>query len=81
MNIFYTFFTLFAYCEFGERGTHQFNQFNERFCNCDWYLFPIEMQHIYAIGLVGVQQPVIIEGYANTVCTRDAFKKVTGNNE
>ena len=76
MQIGYTFGTLFAYCEFGERVTHQFNQFNEHFCNCDWYLFPIEIKRIFLIVLVGIQDPVIIQGYAITVCTRDAFKKV-----
>ena len=76
MQIGYTFGSLFAYCEFGERVTHQFNQFNENFCNCDWFSFPIEMQRIYLLVLVGVQDPVIIRGYAHTVCTRDAFKRV-----
>lgn len=70
------FISLFVYCEFGERVTHQFNQFNEQFCDCRWYSLPMEMQRIYSIVLVGVQQSVIIEGYSNTVCTRDAFKKV-----
>ena len=70
------FIAIFAYCEFGEQVMHQFNLYGETFCSCDWYLFPIEMQRIYSIALVGVQDPVIVQGYANTVCTRDAFKNV-----
>lgn len=72
----YTFGTLFAAAEFGEHVAHHFNQFHERFCDCDWYFYPISIQRIYVIVLAGVQDAVIIEGYANTVCTRDAFKNV-----
>lgn len=72
----YTFGTIFAYCEFGERVTLQFNEFNEKFCQCNWYSFPLAMQRIYSISSVGIQDPVVIEGFASTTCTRDAFKKV-----
>lgn len=76
IQIAYTFVTLFAACESGERVTHQFNQFNDNFHICEWYSFPLEMQRIYSIALVGVQDSVIIQGYANTVCTRNAFENV-----
>lgn len=76
MSLEFTFTTIFAFCEFGERVTHQFNLFNEKFCHCDWYLLPIEIQRMYLIVLVGVQDPVMIRGFANTLCSRDAFKKV-----
>lgn len=76
MEMGYTFGMLFAHCEIGERVTHQFNLFNEKFLHCNWYLFPIEMQRIYSIVLIGVQDPAIIQGFANTICTRDAFKRV-----
>lgn len=72
----YTFGTLFLYCELGEWVTHQFNLYNHALNDCDWYTFPIKVRRIYLIVLVGVQDPVIIHGYAGTVCTRDAFKKV-----
>lgn len=70
------FVTLFAACETGERVTHQFNQFDESFYQCDWHSFPLVLQRVYLIVLAGAQDPVIIQGYANTVCTREAFKNV-----
>lgn len=72
----YTFSTLYGYCDFGERVTLQFDEFNEKFCQCNWYSFPLAMQRIYLISSVGIQDPVVIEGFASTTCTRDAFKKV-----
>lgn len=76
IQIGYTFVTLFAACEFGQRVTHQFNQFNEQFYDSNWYLFSLAMQRIYSIVLIGAQDAVIIQGYANTVCTRNAFENV-----
>lgn len=76
IEIGYTFVTLFAVSESGESITHQFNQFNENLWKCHWYSFPLAMQRIYSIVLVGVQEPVTILGYANTVCNRETFKIV-----
>lgn len=76
IGVFWMYSTLFLYCETGERVTHQFNQFSEKLCYSDWYLFPLEMQRMFIIMLCGTQEPTIIQGYANTVCTRDAFKLV-----
>lgn len=76
IQIAYTFVTLYAACEMGQRVAYQFNLFNEKVYDCDWYLFSLEMKRIYAIALIGSQDPVIIEGYANTVCTRNAFENV-----
>lgn len=72
----WTFATVFAICELGENVTHRFNVFDEKLDDSDWFLYPIEMQRLFLIFLSGSQQPTIIQGYANTVCTRVAFKNV-----
>lgn len=69
-------FTSFAYCEIGERVTQKFNRFDDELRHCHWYLYPIELQRLILIILSVNQQSVVIHGYANTVCTRAAFKKV-----
>lgn len=74
--LFWAFSIIFLYCEIGERVTHEFNEFNEQFCQCNWYSFSIEMQRMFIIVMSNTQRPAIIQGYANTVCTRDAFKQV-----
>lgn len=76
MQMGYSFGAIFGFCEIGERVTHQFNAFNEKLCDSNWYSFPIEIQRIYLVVLVGVQNPSFIYGFAHTVCTREAFKKV-----
>lgn len=49
---------------------------DEKLCHCKWYLLPLKMQRIYAIVMINAQQRMVIEGFANTHCTREAFKKV-----
>lgn len=68
-------FNHYFFCYFG-KVTHHFNGFNKKLCDCNWFLFPNKMKRIYLIVLSGTQQPAVIQGYGNTVCTRDAFKKV-----
>lgn len=79
MNAMYSFGRIFFLCELGEKVTYQFNVFNEKVGDCKWYSFSIEMQRVYLIVLAGAQDPAIVQGYADTVCTRDAFKNVTLN--
>ena len=67
---------LFIYCEFGEQVTYEFNMFHEKLCHCRWYSFPIELQRMFLITLSGTEEPAVIQGFASTTCTRDAFKQV-----
>lgn len=66
----------FFFCEFGGRVDHQFDAINVEFYQYNWYLFPIELQQMLVVFMSGIQQPMIIRGYANTELTREAFKKV-----
>lgn len=67
---------MFVICELGQRLTLKFEQFSDALYQCDWYSFPIEMQEMYVIMLMNAQQPVIIKGFANTLCARESFVKV-----
>lgn len=64
-------------CEFGERLTNQYEIFYYEFGQCNWYLFPFEIQQVLPIIISNIQRPVMIRGYANTVCRREAGKTVT----
>lgn len=79
MALVFTFASIAFFCEFGERVTDQFDLFNAKLCHCDWYLFPIEMQRIYFFVLLGIQHPIVVRGFANTLCTRTAFKNVNSS--
>lgn len=79
MQVLFTFTYFFVCCEFGERVTNEFNQFYEKLCTYDWYSFSIKMQRIYLTTLTGTQESCVIQGYANIVCTREAYKQVITN--
>ena len=68
--------TIFFFCEFGDMINTQFDEFDDQLRQCDWYTFPIEMQQLLVIFMTSTQRPAMIQGFANTECTRDAFKKV-----
>lgn len=63
-------------CEFGQMTTDQFVLFDEELCQCNWYAYPIELQKLLLVFTANSQRPAIFKGYANTECTRDAYKKV-----
>lgn len=56
--------------------TIQFENFNNELDKCNWYTFPIEFQKMYIIVVQNAQKPVIIYGFGNIFCMRDAMKKV-----
>ena len=76
LQVVWSFVLIFCVCEFGETITSQFRMFNVELCHCNWYLFPIEVQRMLVIFMADVQQPTFIQGYGNTVCIREVFKKV-----
>lgn len=57
----------------------QIEIFNDELCASDWYALPIDMQKLLVAFLPCTQRVLIIRGYANTECTRDAFKRVNFN--
>lgn len=66
---------LFA-CEFGERMVEQFDVINDLLFQCDWHVFPVEMQRIFIIVLANTQRHPVVTGFGNVECVREFFKKV-----
>lgn len=66
-------------CELGETVANQYALLNDELCQCDWYLFSVEMQQLLLTFMSFSQQPVTIRGYGNTQCIRETFKKVKSN--
>lgn len=64
-------------CEYGERLTNQYDSFYDGFTQCDWYLFPLEVQQFLPLVISNIQQPAAIQGYAQTVYRREFCKMVT----
>lgn len=75
-EILYAFSMIAFYCEFSEEIIAEFDKFNEELSRCEWYLFSNELQQMYLTFILDTQQPKLIQGYGNIMCTRDTFKKV-----
>lgn len=73
---------IFFLCELGEIVANQYGVLDFELYQCDWYLFPCQMQQMFVIFMSYTQRPVLIQGYGYSLvqCTRENFKKVTTNN-
>lgn len=74
--VFLSFVTLFCVCELGGMVSDLFAEFNDGLNQCDWYLFPLEVRPIFVMIITNSQQPVLVRGFANTMCVREYFKRV-----
>lgn len=75
--MFWSFTQIFLICEAGQTLTNQFKMLNSAIFECDWYTFPTDLQHIFPIIIMGTQKPVVICGFGNILCTREAFQNVS----
>lgn len=77
--VFWSFVIIFIVCELGQRLTNEFDTYNHTLYQCNWYAFPIELRHMFIVVLMNAQQPVVIKGFADTLCARESFEKVTNS--
>lgn len=75
-DVVWSFVAIFIFCQFGEMVIDRFEKFHSELWQCDWYACPGEIQRMYLMFMVNAQQPAVIKGYANILCTREMFKKV-----
>lgn len=77
IQILITYCVIFIICELGERVTNEFDDVDNVVCELNWYLFPLNIQKMLPIAMIGTVKPVIIRGYGNCMSTREAFKNVS----
>ena len=65
-----SFMILFVLCELTQIITDEFASFNDELNQFAWYSFPIKMQQILIIVMANAQQPTVIRGFGNILCTR-----------
>lgn len=75
--MFWSFVQVFMFCDFGENVTGGFEELNDAILENDWYTFPIGIQRMFPIIMISIQKTVILHGFGNIPCTREAFKKVS----
>lgn len=73
----WTFIFIFAYCELGQRVSEAFDKPYDAISQLKWNLFPLDVQRVLPIIMVGAQQPIDLRGYMNISCTRERFKRVS----
>lgn len=64
------------FCYFGHEVTVGFETVYDSIYQCSWDEFPVEIQKIQAVMIMNAQKPVYIQGFMNTKCSREMFKKV-----
>lgn len=72
---FWSFILIFTFCDLGENVTNQFDEI-DLYYQCNWYLFPLNIQRILPIIIINSQELVVLHAFGNVSCTREAFKKV-----
>lgn len=72
----WSFILVFITCEFSEMVTERFECFNDAIDQCDWYLFPHDIQRMFLIVLANTQQSIFLQSFGNIPCSRDSFKRV-----
>lgn len=75
-SAFWSFALLFMICEFGQMLTDHFDELNEAVDECDWFLFPREIQKILPIIIHNAQRSVVLQTFENTSCSRESFNRV-----
>lgn len=63
-------------CEFAQWWQINLTSFITLFCQCDWYLFPLEIQRMLLIFISSTQQPGTFYGYGQIEGSRETFKAV-----
>lgn len=74
--IFWSFASVSMYCEFGTAVTDEFARFSDELCQCAWYSLPNGIQKMLVIFIAETQEPIIVRGFCNIMCTRQTFKTV-----
>lgn len=68
---------LLLICEFGQILTDHFDQVNNAIDDCDWTLFPKEVQKIWPIIIQNSQRIVVLRTFEKSSCSRESFKQVS----
>lgn len=77
VQLIWSYVIFFLYCEFGERVTNEFLELDNVVCQWEWYLLPLNVQRMLPNILLITQTPVILNGFGEFFCTRDAFRRVS----
>lgn len=67
---------IYVLCLFGNEVTANLEQVNRSISESSWNVYPLKMQKYLIVMLIISEEPVYIQGFMNTKCTREVLKKV-----
>lgn len=70
---------IFFFCEFGSQISGQFEELADVIYQSAWYSYPVNVQRLLPTILVAAQDPFIVSGFGNVLCTREAFINVSSH--
>lgn len=73
----YAFGPVFLVCELAQRLTNGFDEIFDEIVVFKWYLFPLKMQKLLPIMLIGTQEKVVLDCFGSIAVVRDTFKSVS----
>lgn len=73
---YWSFSSLFLICEFGQMVTNHFDKLNDAVDECDYTLFPKEVQKVWPIVMLNIQQAFVLRTFESAACSRESFKRV-----
>lgn len=77
VQLIWSYLDIFVYCNFGESVTDEFIEIYNGVCQLDWYLIPMEFRKCLPYIMLITHEPVILHGFGQFLCTREAFKNVS----
>lgn len=73
----YAFGILLVVCELSERIVNAFGELSGVIDQCDWHLYPVEIQKLLPFLIMNTSKPIAIEYFGSLTCSRSSFKKVS----
>lgn len=67
---------VFFSCEIGQRFSDAYKEIDDKIDEFNWYLMLMKIQRILPIIMINTQQPIFIECFGSSTCSRETFKKV-----
>lgn len=70
----WSFVQIFVFCDSSEHVTIKFDEID--IYQSNWYAFPARVRRALPIVILNTQEPVVLKGFGNIICTRETFQKV-----
>lgn len=78
--MFGAFALIFLLCELGQQIIDRSDETYDELLRCNWYTFPLTIQKILPLIMIGAQQSMTMKGFGNIIFTRETLTDVSHSN-